>query len=73
MNKLNLIDKEIDDERKAMLAETYRTALTKVNFINELKAGLGEEIKKNPNKVRIIKRTRFERFILSLKKIFSRI
>jgi hypothetical protein len=55
-----------------ILVEKYKTALKKQQFINELKSGLGNELKNNPSKVKIIKKTWMERFMLGLKKIFTK-
>lgn len=67
-----IINREVKQAEKEMLVEKYKTALKKNQFINELKSGLGEEIKKNPSKAKIIKKTWGERFMLGLKKIFTR-
>ena len=67
-----MLDRESSQAKQDMLVEKYKTALKKNQFINELKTGLGEEIKKNPGKAKIIKKTWGERFILSLKKIFTK-
>jgi hypothetical protein len=53
---------EINFEKQQILKEKAYTAVSKVHFINEMKNGLGDEIKKNPNKITIIKKTRFQRF-----------
>jgi hypothetical protein len=67
-----MISRESTQAEKDMLVEKYKTALKKNQFINELKTGLGQEIKKNPGKVKIIKKTWGERFMLGLKKIFTK-
>lgn len=67
-----MIGRESSQAEKDMLVEKYKTALKKNQFINELKTGLGQEIKKNPSKVKIIKKTFGECFMLSLKKIFTK-
>jgi hypothetical protein len=67
-----MIGRETSQAEKGMLVEKYKTALKKNQFINELKTGLGQEIKKNPSKVKIIKKTFGERFMLSLRKIFTK-
>ena len=55
-------DKAIGREQaladKDVLVEKYKTALKKAEFVNEIKNGLGEEIKKNP-KPKVIKRSFF--------------
>jgi hypothetical protein len=67
-----MIDRESSQAEKDMLVEKYKTALKKNQFINELKSGLGKEIKKNPGKPKIIKKTLGERFMLGLRKIFTK-
>jgi hypothetical protein len=67
-----MISRESTQAEKDMLVEKYKTALKKNQFINELKTGLGQEIKKNPGKAKIIKKTWRERFMLGLKKIFTK-
>lgn len=69
--KKDLISKELADAEKNVLLEKYKTALKKAQFINELRGGLGAEIKKNPNKVKIIKKTWFQKFMDKFKKIFT--
>ena len=62
---------EIKKLEREMLGDKYMSALKKVQFINELKNGLGEEIKANGGKVKIIKKTWLEKLIIALKKIFT--
>jgi hypothetical protein len=68
-------DKSISREQiladKEVLVEKYKTALKKVNFVNEVKNGLGEEIKKNP-RPKIIKRSLTYRIIAFIKKLSIR-
>jgi len=66
------INREIEMIEKEMLADKYVTALKKVKFINELKTGLGDEIKANPNGIKVIKKPLFQRIKESLKKIFTK-
>ena len=44
----------------------------KRELITEIKTGLGEEIRKNPGRAKIIKKTRREKFMIWLKKIFTK-
>jgi hypothetical protein len=53
---------EIMFEKQQILKEKAQTAVSKVYFINQIKNGLGVEIKKNPNQIKVIKKTRFQRF-----------
>lgn len=68
-------DKAISREQaladKDVLVEKYKTALKKAEFVNEIKNGLGEEIKKNP-KPKVIKRSFFYKMISAIKKIFTK-
>jgi hypothetical protein len=54
-----------------MLADLELTNIKKQAFINEIKNGLGDDIKKNPNKVKIEKQHK-KKFIDFLKKIFTK-
>jgi len=60
---------KLDAEKKMF---DINNDLKKNQLISELKRGLGDEIKKNPSKFKIIKKTRKEKFILWLKKIFTK-
>jgi hypothetical protein len=60
---------EAENEKKK-LADGNR--LQKNILINSIKSGLGSEIKKNPNKVRIIEKTKMEKFKFWLKNIFNK-
>jgi hypothetical protein len=64
-------NRETVQAEKDILAEKYKTAVKKVQFIQEVKSGLGEEIKKKPKP--IIKKPTFKNRITTLiKKIFTR-
>jgi len=67
-----MLDREMNQAGNAILNDKYKTALKKAQLINEIKSGLGEQIKKNPNKAKIIKKSWFERFIFNIKKIFTK-
>ena len=54
-----------------VLVEKYKTALKKAQFVNEIKSGLGEEIKKNPRPL-VIKRSFLYRIGQSIKKMFTK-
>ena len=62
---MNKLDREI-------ALDKYKTAMKKVQFINEIKDGLGGKIKENPNQIKIIKKTRIEKLKIFLKKIFTK-
>lgn len=66
------IAKELESTESLNNLEKYKTAAKKIQFINEIKNGLGVDIKKNPNKVKIIKKTWLQRLGLSLKKVFTK-
>ena len=67
-----MIDREMNQAGNDILNQKYKTALKKAQLINEIKSGLGAEIKKNPNKAKIIKKSWYERFMVTLKKIFTK-
>jgi hypothetical protein len=72
MNKSDSISGEIKKTENIINASKYKTALDKVSFINEIRNGLGDEIKKNPSGVTIIKKPWYTKFGLFLKKIFTK-
>ena len=53
---MSKIDNKINEELKQIKLENKKTDLKKMAFIQEIKNGLGEEIRKNPNKVIINKK-----------------
>lgn len=67
-----MLNREVKQAENEILLEKYKTALKKNKFINEIKSGLGQEIKKNPGKVKIIKKTWYQKFFNGLKKIFTK-
>lgn len=72
MSKKDVISKEIEKEEKLMLLDKYTTARKKVSLINDIKGGLGVDIKANPGKANFIKKTWFQKMMIRLKKIFTR-
>tara|TARA_R100000908_G_scaffold60850_1_gene38475 strand:- start:2121 stop:2417 length:297 start_codon:yes stop_codon:yes gene_type:complete len=76
--------KELDGEENIERVETIDTIqndikglrqnveLKKKLYITELKSGLGEIVKKNPNKVTVIKKTFGQKVKLFLHKIFTK-
>ncbi len=70
--KKNIISIETEKAEKELLLEKYKTAMKKVQFLNEIKSGLGDEIKANPNGVKIIKKSWGEKLKMHLKKIFTK-
>lgn len=63
MDEFEKIDRDIN-------AEKEKTQLKKEKFIKDIKNGLGEQIKFNGNKVRVIKKYKFRRFLERLMDIF---
>lgn len=63
---------EIKFEKQLILKDKAQTAVSKVQYINEIRSGLGAEIKKNPNKINIIQKTRFQKFKSWLSGFFKR-
>lgn len=70
--KKDFTAKEAEQLEREMLADIYLTGIKKSQFINELKTGLGAEIKANPNKVKIIKKTIPQKIKIFLAKIFTK-
>jgi hypothetical protein len=66
------IEREIELEEKEILRDKFLTAMRKTKFVNELKSGLGDEIKKNPRGIKIIKESRYKRFMSWLKEFFTK-
>ena len=61
---------EIDGMEKELISEKARIEREKNKFISQIKLGLGEEIKKNPNKVTIIKKPLTQKIKEKVGKIF---
>jgi len=45
------VNKEIKDAQNTIKLNNKKTSLKKLDFIREIENGLGEEIKKNPNRI----------------------
>ena len=60
----------IDSVANEIKATKQNTELKKEQFINELKSGLGNKVKSNPNKIKIIKKKWYQRLITTIKNIF---
>ncbi len=52
----NQLSKEIEAVERQINLDKATTALKKVQFANDIKNGLGKQIRANPNKVKIIKK-----------------
>lgn len=65
-----MIDKEIKQIENEIKADLFMTEIRKKKFIGDLKSGLGEEIKKNPNKVKFVKQPWYKKISNFFKKVF---
>lgn len=63
---------ELEFELNGMVKETKSTETSKREFIKEIKSGLGYEIKQKGGRVTIIEKTKTQKFISWLKKIFTK-
>ena len=72
MGNDKIIDRELNLAEKEVLVEKYKTALKKTQFINEIRNGLGDEIKKNGGKVIIHKKSLYKKIFESISKIFTK-
>lgn len=63
---------EIKETQKEKVLMAQNNDKRKRELITEIKTGLGEEIRKNPGRAKIIKKTRREKFMIWLKKIFTK-
>jgi len=61
--------KEALDENKLLIENNEKI---KKQFITQLKNSLGNEIKKNPNKPKIIEKSKLENFKIWVRKIFNK-
>lgn len=65
------VSREVELEKNGILADIELTNLKKQAFINEIKNGLGNDIKKNPNKVKIEKQHK-KKFVEFIKNLFTK-
>lgn len=72
MEKRDPILREIDLEKKGIEVDKEATKLKKSAFISEIKNGLGEDIRKNPNGVKINTKTKKRKFLDFIKNIFTK-
>jgi len=70
--KRDIVAIQMDKVEKLNNLEKYKTAIRKKQFINELKVGLGDEIKNNPNRVKVGKSSWVKKLGLMIKKIFTK-
>lgn len=64
--------KELDDATKERLALDFSTKIKKESFSREIKGSLGQAIKKNPNRAKIITPPWYVRLGRRLKKFFTK-
>ena len=64
--------KELNEAERDILGAKFGTALAKAKFVNELKQGLGVEIKKDPRAVKVIKKPWTAKVRVWLTKIFTK-
>lgn len=69
MSKLN---KSVKDYEKEILSTRFQTEVKKAQFLTEIKTGLGDAIKKNPNGIKILKKSWRERLRLFFLRIFTK-
>ena len=73
MNKKNdPVSIELKAAERDMLLDMNKTAQAKAKLISEIKNGLGDDIKKNPSKVNVIKKTWGQKLMINLKKVFTK-
>lgn len=65
-------NRELKLAEKDILVGKYKTALEKSRFINDIKSGLGDKIKSNPDGIKIIKKTFAKKMFNLLKNIFNK-
>lgn len=70
--KKDMVGHQLEQAERDILMAKYQTALKKGQFINELKGGLGAEMKANPNSYVIHKKSIGERIKAFLRKIFTK-
>jgi len=71
MGKRTAITREIDLEEKGIKGDTELTNLKKNAFIVEIQNGLGEDIRKNPNRVKMPNQKK-KKFIDFIKRLFTK-
>jgi hypothetical protein len=67
-----LIEREFKKAQNEILGDFHKTQREKQGLIRELKMGLGDEIRKNPGKPIIIKKTWWQKLTLFFKNIFTK-
>lgn len=72
MDLNNDINREIKAIERDIELDRQNTLTKKKQLINELKMGLGEEMKRNPRQIKIIKKPLSQKIKSFLAKIFTR-
>ena len=70
--KKNELTLELEQTEKEKILFAENNDRKKAQLIGEIKMGLGAEIKKNPGKAKIIKKTKTEKLALWLRNIFTK-
>lgn len=65
-----MINREIRQIENEIMGDKFMTEIRKKKFIGDLKNGLGEEIKNNSNKIKVIKNPWYKKVSNFFKKIF---
>lgn len=68
----DMLSRETKQVEKEKTIDIEKTTKIKNKLVNDIKNGLGVEMMKNPSKVRIIKKTRYQKFIANLQQIFTK-
>lgn len=63
---------ELEQSSKEKVLMAQNNDKRRRELITDIKTGLGKEIKKNPGRAKIIKKTRYEKFMIWLRKIFTK-
>jgi hypothetical protein len=62
----------LDKIKNDIKGQKLQTKINKEKFIEEIKSGLGQKVKTNPNAIRIIKRPWYTKLGLFIKEIFTK-
>lgn len=65
------VQKELNEAENEKKLLDYKLSKSKIDFIDEIKSGLGKQIKENGNKVEVIKPSIWKRFGNAIKRIFT--
>jgi len=65
-------NESIDDIEKEIKGDKLKTEITKNRFIDEIKGGLGNNIKNNPNTIKKVEKTKGQKLKEFLKELFTK-